>query len=820
MIYEYTLDGFHCSGCGERVVRDVKRLPFVSDAEINLATGRLRITAESPDADLLNTVQRIVGSTGHGVIAKAYNPAAKRLVLGRPSEKRAQSIGAEHRSGTSGAADVSDMGRKVNAAGEVNAANEGDSALNNKAVATEADEMLRERKNEKNETMKNESAVQSVTNGESAAAHEHNDGHVHAHDAESGGHFHEHYDAHEHEYSHGHSDAHEHEHSHEHDHGGSSSSFYITLASALALFVAGFAVGAFVKGSLGETASAVLMVLSAVIAGRRTAIEGVRGLIHRDIDESLLMTIAVVAACAIGEFTEAAMVMILSFIGNRVESAAARRSRKSIEKLTEIRPDTARLSDGSVVSADDVKVGDELIVRPFERVPVDCTVVSGASDIDASAITGESVPIAAAVGTALMSGMVNGEGLLHVAATAEADESAAARIIRLVEDSTAAKGSSERFITRFAKIYTPAVIGVCVLVAVLPPLFGGSFSEWIYKALAILVASCPCALVISVPLAFFAGVGAASKKGVLIKGGKYVEKLAKVDAAAFDKTGTVTDGTLAVENVYTVGGAERSNVLDAARIAEFNSVHPIARAAVAASDCAVPNGSYTELPARGIVYEGAQTIVCGSAALLQSRGIDTAELPECRIYVAVDGRLIGGMTFADRARDNAAQVMSELRSLGVDKLTLLTGDNADSAERIAAAVGINRVAAGLLPEDKVTRVAALREQSNGVVFVGDGINDAPVLAAADVGFAMGLGTDAAIEAADAVLTGDSLAALPDAVKISRKTMRAVRFNIAFPLAVKLVVMATALIYPIMWLAVAADVVVMMITVLNSARLVR
>lgn len=801
MIYEYTLDGLHCSGCGERVVRDVKRLPFVSDAEINLATGRLRITAESPDADLLNTVQRIVGSTGHGVIAKAYNSAAKRLVLGRPSENSEQS------------ADASDMGRRANAASEVSAANEGASALNNNGtVAAEVGEMLCERKNEKNETMKNENAEQSVTNGESAAAHEHNDGHVHAHDAENGAHSHEYTDAHEH--------AHSHEHSHEHEHGGSAASFYITLALALTLFVAGFAVSTFVKGTLGETASAVLMVLSAVIAGWRTAIEGVRGLIHRDIDESLLMTVAVVAACAIGEFTEAAMVMILSFIGNRVESAAARRSRKSIEKLTEIRPDTARLADGSVVSADDVKVGDELMVRPFERVPVDCTVVSGASDIDASAITGESVPIAAAVGTALMSGMVNGEGLLHVTATAEADESAAARIIRLVENSTAAKGSSERFITRFAKIYTPVVIGVCVLVAVLPPLFGGSFSEWMYKALAILVASCPCALVISVPLAFFAGVGAASKKGVLIKGGKYVEKLAKVDAAAFDKTGTITDGTLTVENVYTVGGAERSNVLDAARIAEFNSAHPIARAAVAASDCAVPEGSYTELPARGIVYEGAQTIICGSAALLQSRGIDTAELPECRIYVAVDGRLIGGMTFADRARDNAAQVMSELRSLGVDKLTLLTGDNADSAERTAAAVGINRVAAGLLPEDKVTRVAALREQSNGVVFVGDGINDAPVLAAADVGFAMGLGTDAAIEAADAVLTGDSLAALPDAIRISRKTMRAVRFNIAFPLAVKLAVMATALVYPIMWLAVAADVVVMMITVLNSARLVR
>lgn len=514
------------------------------------------------------------------------------------------------------------------------------------------------------------------------------------------------------------------------------------------------------------------------------------------------------------------MVLILNFIGGRIEGAAARKSRKSIEKLTEIRPDTARLLSGDEIPAEEVALGTEIVVRPFERIPLDGVVTFGATNLDAAAITGESVPIPAEIGTEVLSGMLNGEGLIHIKSTALAENSAAARIIKLVEDSAAVKGKGESMITRFAKIYTPAVMLICVLIAVVPPLIWGDFSGWLYKALAILVASCPCALVISVPLAFFAGIGAASKKGVLIKGGKFVEKIALADTAAFDKTGTVTDGRLQIDRVFVTEAATESDVLSHARIAEYNSAHPMAKAIVAAADCEIPDGEYTEIAAAGVVFVGEKIIFCGSKCLMEMHGIDVTALPECQVYVAVSGQLIGGITFADTPRETAAKTLAELKKMGVRKIALLTGDNENSAQKTASSVGVTEVHAKLLPEDKVALVKRLQKTAKSVIFVGDGVNDAPVLSAADVGFAMGLGSDAAIEAADAVLTGDSLNALPDAIKICRKTVKTVRFNIAFPLIIKAAVMISALIYPIMWLAVVADVCVMIITALNAARLIK
>lgn len=740
MVYEYTLDGLHCAGCSEKILRDVRNLPFVDGAELNLATARIKITCEKADSELLHILQKIVGATGHSVSVKAYNPSAKRLVMGRLA------------------------------------------AQDNKPHT--------------------ENAAQDTTeNNENKRRHEIRDGK---------------YDAcHTHECCENHDCDACREHNGsccDHKHSGAGAQFYIQLGVSLILFITGLLTGGIL--------SAVLLILAALTAGYNTLIKGIKGLLHLDIDEELLMSVAAIAACCIGEFTEAAMVLILNLIGGKIEAIAAGRSRKSIERLTEIRPDTARLSDGTEIDADEVEIGMELLVNPFERIPVDSVVTGGASNVDVSAITGESVPLAASEGTALMSGMLNGEGQLHIRATARADQSAAARIIRLVEDSAATKGSSERIITRFAKIYTPAVMVLCLLVAVIPPIFVGDFTGWLYKALAILVASCPCALVISVPLAFFAGVGAASKSGVLIKGGKYVEKLASADAAAFDKTGTITDGTLKIDSVYTADGYTRRQVLDLARIAEFNSTHPIARAAVNASNCTIPDGEYAEMRALGVIFRGEKVIVCGAKRLMNEQNIDISELPDCQVYVAENGSAVGGITFTDSARSGAADILNELKTLGVEKIALLTGDNAASAARTAKTVGVTEVHAGLLPEDKVTHVERLKKTAKSVIFVGDGINDAPVLAAADVGFAMGLGSDAAIEAADAILTGDSLTPLPDAIKISRRTMRAVKFNIAFPLLVKLAVMVSALFYPIMWLAVAADVVVMIITVINSARLIK
>ncbi len=707
MVYEYSLDGLSCAACGEKIEREVGELSYVESASLNLATARLTVTAENPDKAMLTAIQRIVRSTGHGTVVRAYNNAARRLVLGKTVKETPNEI-----------------------------------------QPAEADTHDR---------------TPDCT----------------------------------------------HEHSHSSDRAWL---FYLRLSLSVALFITG--------AVLGETVGAVLLILSAVISGCDTVIEGVKGLFRLKIDEALLMSVAAVAACFIGEYREAAMVLILNFIGGRIEGAAARKSRKSIESLTEIRPDTARLLSGEEIPADEVKVGTEVVVRPFERISLDGIITFGSSNIDTAAITGESTPMPAEIGTRVLSGMLNGEGLIHVKSTALAENSAAARIIKLVEDSAAVKGKSESMITRFAKIYTPAVMLLCVIIATVPPLIFGDFYGWLYKALAILVASCPCALVISVPLAFFAGIGAASKKGVLIKGGKFVEKIALADVAAFDKTGTVTDGTLKIDRVYLTENTAESDLLSHARIAEYNSSHPMAKAIVAASDCEIPDGEYAEIAAAGVEFVGDKIIYCGGKRLMEMHGIDLSDLPECQVYVAVGGMLLGGITFADTPRETALKTITELKKSSVEKVVMLTGDNEISAEKTAKAVGVTEVYAKLLPEDKVEAVTRLKQSAKSVVFVGDGINDAPVLAAADVGFAMGLGSDAAIEAADAVLAGDSLDALPDAIKICKKTVKTVRFNIIFPLAIKAAVMISALIYPIMWLAVVADVCVMLITALNAARLIK
>ena len=722
MIYEYSLDGFHCAACGDKVVREIKRLEYVTDAELNIATGRILITAEKADTRLLAELQKAVAKTGHGVTVYAYNAAAKRLRLGQGSS----------------AITKSDESKTE--------------------IATEPSEV-------KNKITSEETQTKNAP----------------------------------------HSD-------HAHSHQSKNAAFFIRLSLAVALFVG----GAFLNGRLG----AALFILAAASAGYDTVISGIRGLFRLDIDEEFLMSAAAVAACCIGEFTEAALVLILNLLGQKIEATAAKRSRNSISRLTEIRPDTARLKDGRIIPADSVEIGMELAVYPFERIAVDGEVIGGSSSVDCSAITGESMPVSAKKGVRLLSGMVNGEGRLFMRADAPAESSAAARIIRLVEDSAAAKGSSERMITRFAKIYTPAVMALCLAVAVIPVIFGGSINEWLYKALSILVAACPCALVISVPLAFFAGIGAASKRGVLIKGGKFVEKLAVCDTAAFDKTGTITDGTLKIEKIVTANGFTEANLLQAAKTAELTSSHPIARAICAATDLEADDGEYNEIAGEGVIFSGKRRIVCGSKRLFEDMNIPLGDLSECQVYVAADEIIMGGLTFSDNMRDDAAEVIAELSLLGIEKVALLTGDNQKNALAAAKAGNINNVYFNLLPEDKVTHVTQLKNNSSGVIFIGDGINDAPVLAASDVGFAMGLGSDAAINAADAILTANSLFALPGAIKICRKTMKTVRFNIIFPLVIKAAVMLLALIHPIMWLAVVADVVVMLITVLNSARLIK
>ncbi len=539
---------------------------------------------------------------------------------------------------------------------------------------------------------------------------------------------------------------------------------------------------------------------------------------NRTFDEKLLLAIAAVSALAIGEYAEGAAVTLLFEIGEIIESRVTSHSRKGIEALGNIRPQRVHTDEGDLPAAQ-IKVGDVIVVHPFERIPLDGMIVGGSGHIDPSAITGESIPISVEYGTPVLGGMIAGSVALRVQVTADYENSAPARIIKMVENSEARKGTAQRFISRFAKIYTPLTVLAALLVALIPWLVTGEFSSlWFKKALVLLVASCPCAMVISVPLAFYAGIGAASKKGVLVKGGIYLESLAAADCVISDKTGTLTTGELKVTEVHSEPGYD---CLAIASWAERYSGHPVAAAIRRA--CPHPQkieGEIREQAGYGIVSEGEQRILVGSVRLMSQEGVDVSHLPRGQVYVAVDGRGIGSIQLSDLLRDDALDTLNSLRRLGVKSFALLSGDNAPAVKRTAEACGIDYWRAELLPEDKVECLREFKQKCKSVVFVGDGINDAPVITEATVGVGMGLGTDAAVETADVVLTAGNLSALADGVKTSRRTLKKVRFNIALSLAVKGLVMLSALFVPMMWMAVVADVGLSVVCCLNSAALLK
>ncbi len=626
-------------------------------------------------------------------------------------------------------------------------------------------------------------------------------------------HKHNHSHCHSHCHCHCHNHSHSHSHSHSHNHHSNSKLTATVIITAAALTAAGLCIG-----MLSAKISAMLLVIAAAVAVAKPAADGIRGLFRLEFDESLLLTVAVAAAILIGEFAEAALVSVLFCIGQYIEAKASTQSHAALKALSEIRPDTVHTDDGDR-PAEQVQIGDAVIIRPYERLPIDCRVISGESEVDAAAITGESLPIVAKAGTALLGGMQNGEGVLRCEATSGYYESTASRIIKLVEDSVQSKGSAERFITRFARIYTPLVIIAAVLVAFIPSVILGELSvEWLKKSLVFLVAACPCALVISVPLAFFAAIGAASKQGVLIKGGVHIEQLARVRAAALDKTGTLTEGELSV--VKTVDFTEK-NALAVAAAAEAHSDHPIARAI--RSSCPNPaklNASFTEQAGFGIRLKGEHNYSVGSKRLMLSEKVDASAAQDATVYVAEDGILIGAIYVADTPRKDAKLLTEGLKRRGFTHIAMLTGDSAATAKEVASACGINSVYAELLPEDKVNIIEQLAANRCGTLFVGDGINDAPVIAAADVGVAMGLGTSAAIETADVILSSGKPSSLLTAIDISRRTMGTVKFNLALSITVKLAVIGSAFFVPVMWLAVVADVVLTVLCSANSARLLR
>lgn len=573
----------------------------------------------------------------------------------------------------------------------------------------------------------------------------------------------------------------------------------------------------------------ILFALSAaatLLSGYKIFLKGIKNAVRLKIDETVLLAVAVVAAFCLGEFVEAAMVTILFSLGEFIEDIAVDASRRDIEKLAQIRPDTATIvKDGieTVVPAESVKTGSIITVKPYERLPLDGIVTSGKSTLDTSALTGESLPVDISVGSEVMSGAINGNGLIEIRTTKEYGNSTASRILQLVEEASARKGQKEKLITRFASIYTPIVIIIAAAIAFIPPLLGlGELSEWIYRALVCLVASCPCAIVISVPLSYYSGIGAASKIGVLIKGGKYIEALAKADSFVFDKTGTLTSGKLEVESITVFCGHGKNEVLALAAACEKHSVHPVATAIKKkAEGLDLPQLSdYSESAGHGTsaVYNG-KKLECGGIKILSDEQKKLAG--NASVFVVYDGELIGALSVSDSVRSESQDVISKLKKLGVKNTVMLTGDSKGNAEKVSEKLGLDKCYSNLLPNDKLDRVEEIKTHSKAVCFVGDGINDAPVLSASDCGIAMGLGSEAAIEASDAVLSSGNLVKLPDAIKLSRRVMRTVKTNIAFALTVKAaVIILAAFGLASMWMSVIADTGVSVACVLYAARLLK
>ena len=552
-------------------------------------------------------------------------------------------------------------------------------------------------------------------------------------------------------------------------------------------------------------------------------------------DENFLMAVATVGAVGCGELAEGVAVMLFYQVGELFQSVAVDRSRKSISSLMDIRPDYANVErEGQLeqVDPEEVGVGDTIVIKAGERVPLDGTVLDGTSNLDTAALTGESLPRSVKPGDEVISGCVNLSGLLHVKVSKPYGESTVAKILDLVENSAAKKAKAENFITKFARYYTPAVVFAALALAILPPLLGfGVWMDWLQRALTFLVVSCPCALVISIPLSFFGGIGGASRQGILVKGGNYLEALAAAGTVVFDKTGTLTRGNFEVTVIHPQEMDEKE-LLECAALAERSSDHPIAQSILRACK-ELPAldriSASEEIAGHGMhVTVDGREIYAGNARLMDKIGVPITL--NCKhdgtiIHVAVDGRYMGHIVISDQIKPEAAQALKALKAAGVERTVMLTGDAQGAAQAVAAQVGVDEVHAQLLPGDKVDQVERLLKEKRPrrtLVFVGDGVNDAPVLSRADIGVAMGaMGSDAAIEAADVVLMDDDLTKLPRAVAIARKTMRIVKENTVFAIGIKFLVLGLAAVgHANMWMAVFADVGVCILAILNAGRMLR
>ncbi len=687
--------------------------------------------------------------------------------------------------------------------------------------------------------------------------------HEHHHDHSSCGCGHEHHHdhggcgcGHEHHHDHGSCGCgHEHHHDHgscgcgheHHDHGGCSCGHdhnheqdpaevrreLLTLGVGAALLIAGLLLRALLPG-IPWVSTAVLLAAFAAVAAE-IVIQAVGNIRHGDVfGESFLMTIAGIGAVCIGEIPEGVMVFLLYRLGEYLQTKAVSSSRKSISALLDVRPDHANLlenGESREVEAESVSVGQTILVRPGEKVPLDGVVLRGASQLDTAALTGESMPREITSGQQVMAGCINLSGALEIRVEKSFGESTASKILEMVENASEKKASSEKFITRFARVYTPIVCLAAAVVALLPPLAGlMSWERSVYSALCFLVISCPCALVISVPLSFFAGIGRASREGVLVKGGNHLETLAEAQIVAFDKTGTLTEGRFSVSECHPAEGISRERLLELTALAECRSTHPIAQSILAAWGGQADEArlsDYQEVPGHGVaVSVDGQRIVAGKSDYLTELGISVPDMPSTAataVCAALDGVYLGVILLRDAPKEDAKGAISALRALGVDRTAMLSGDSAPVVEEIAREIGLDQAVGGLLPQDKLTELEKLRSRLTGkgkLLYAGDGINDTPVLAAADIGIAMGgLGADAAIETADVIIMGDEPSKIAAGIRIARRTNRIAAENIVFAIAVKVLVMILSVLGHIeLWAGVFADVGVCMLCVLNTLRI--
>lgn len=664
--------------------------------------------------------------------------------------------------------------------------------------------------------------------------HENHDGHEHC-----CGHDHEHHE-HHHEGCCGHSHVHSdgcgcgHDHNHEQDPAEARREL-ITLAAGAVLLGVGLLlhISRYVPGWIS---TAVLLAAFLVVAAE-IMVQAANSIRHGDVfGESFLMAIAGIGAVCIGEIPEGVLVFLLYRLGEYLQTRAVSSSRKSISALLDVRPDRANLLENGQsreVEARDIQVGQTILVRPGEKVPLDGVVLEGSSQLDTAAITGESVPRDISAGQPVMAGCINLSGALEIRVEKSFGESTASKILEMVEHASEKKAASEKFITRFARVYTPIVCLAAAVVAVLPPLVGlMSWGRSVYSALCFLVISCPCALVISVPLSFFAGIGRASREGVLVKGGNHLETLAEAQIVAFDKTGTLTEGRFSVSDCLTAEGVSREELLELAAMAECRSNHPIAQSILAAYSGSVDEGGledFRERSGHGVsVLAGGRRILAGKRDFLTEAGVALPERPKTAatvVYVAADGVYRGAVLLRDAPKADAKAAISGLRALGVRETAMLSGDSAPVVAEIAGEIGLDRAVGELLPQDKLRELETLRSHLTGkgrLLYAGDGINDTPVLASADIGIAMGgLGADAAIETADVIIMGDEPSKIASGIRIARRTSRIATENIIFAIAVKVLVMLLSVMgYVELWAGVFADVGVCMLCVLNTLRINR